>query len=156
MGLERCSTRTPLSGCYASNTLPSMAARLSNEGVPVQIENASCTVSEAVAHLPSTLDHISPCFFSKTSCEKFLPRKHIGHTDVSSPDAPPLGVKVTYFRGTGTAIGILISHCFCDADSIMSFMQNWSRCYRARPPTHAAPRSCRRHPFAHQGHRVPT
>ena len=118
-----------LSGRYASNTLPSLAAKLSNEGVPVQIEHSSGTVSEAVAHLPSTPDHISPCFFATTDCEKFLPRKHVGHIDAGSPDMPPLAIKLTYFRGAGTAIGILISHCFCDADSIIGFMQNWSRCY---------------------------
>ena len=65
-----------------------------------------------------------------TTCEKFLPRKHVDHLDVGSPDVPLFAIKVTYFKGGGTAIGILIFHCILDAAATFQFIENWSRCYR--------------------------
>ena len=107
-----------------------MAIKLCNAGVPLQIQSASYTVSEAVSHLPSTREHISPCYYPKTTCEKLLPRKHVDHLDVGSPDVPTFAIKVTSFKGGGTAIGILVFHCILDASAMFKFMENWSKCYR--------------------------
>mmetsp|Transcript_102075 Transcript_102075/g.284165 ORF Transcript_102075/g.284165 Transcript_102075/m.284165 type:complete len:494 (+) Transcript_102075:63-1544(+) len=113
-------------GRYAS---PPTAVELNNAGVPVEIRMAhksDIPVLEAVAHLPTSPEATSPCFFPLSDLENFLPAKEAP----GCSDLPLLSVRITTFAAGGTAVGMLLQHGIGDADAEISFARNWSRVFR--------------------------
>ena len=50
--------------------------------------------------------------------------------DTAKVEAPVMAIKVTMYKGGGTAIGILIQHGVCDMEAIFSFVHGWSTVFR--------------------------
>jgi len=103
---------------------------LNNAGVPVHVcsvDNADMRLSEAMSHIPTST---TSSIFLKGKLEPFLPSREGMHPDIGSSDSPLLSIKITLFPSGGTVIGTCIQHGISDADSIITFMRNWSRVFR--------------------------
>ena len=102
---------------------------LSNNGVPWSVVEKGGNVMDDVAH----------CARSDTGKNRFETSKTEGffHTsrtvmdpDTAKVEAPVMAIKVTMYKGGGTAIGILIQHGVCDMEAIFSFVHGWSTVFR--------------------------
>jgi hypothetical protein len=124
-----------VSGRYDGSVPPSWIA-CNNAGIPVRVttwKDENDSVDVAMDYLPSSnSDNNTHTIFPMSAHSPFVPDKKGMDPDIMSPAVPIMKVKVIHYPKGGTSIGVLCQHGVMDAESIISFMTNWSRLYNER------------------------